>query len=94
MAATWEGKLDGKFDYGACGMVPLIRVNHAKPRLRNNGYNCYGGHPVVHVPGLAAAMPDEGRAIRQGHVMVVYRDGSRFGTYADTIRGNDMYSFS
>jgi len=92
--ATWEGKLDGEFDYGACGMVPLIRVNHAKPRLRNNGFNCYGGHPVVHVPGLAAALPDEGRPIRQGHVMVVYRDGKQFGTYADTVRGNDLYAFS
>jgi hypothetical protein len=86
--------LDGTFDYGACGIVPLIKIDQPKPKLRNNGFNCYGGHPVVHVPGLSASLPDEGRPIRQGHVMVVYRDGKRFGTYADTIRGNDLYSFS
>jgi hypothetical protein len=90
----WQGRLDGQYDYGACGMVPLIRIDRAKPRLRNNGYNCYCGHPLVCVPGLADALPvREDCTIRQGHVMVVYRDGSKFGTYASTGRGGDVYEF-
>jgi len=90
-----EGRLDGLHDYGACGMVPLVRLDCRKPRLRNNGYNCYGGHPRVHVPGLAAALPKREDGFgSQGHVMVFYRDGSRFGTYASTVLGGDNYDFS
>ena len=89
------GKLDGLYDYGNCGMVPLIRLDCRKPRLRNNGYNCYGGHPRVHVPGLRDALPIEAdRPLRQGLVMFVYRDGSRFGTYARYGLGGDLYDFS
>ena len=92
---TLQGKLDGQYDFGACGMVPLIRLNCRKPKLRNNGYNCYGGHPRVCVPGLRDALPvEDDRPLRQGHVMVVYRDGSRFGTYASTVLGGDLYDFS
>jgi hypothetical protein len=92
---TWEGRIDGQYNYGACGMVPLIRIDRRKPKLRNNGYNCFCGHPLVHVPGLAAAIPaEDDRPIRQGHVMVIYSDGSRFGTYASTGRGGDVYDFS
>ena len=88
------GRLDGMYDYGFCGMVPLIWLDVAKPVLTNNGFNCFGGHRLVHVPGLAEALPDEGRAIRQGHVMVFYSDGQRFGTYATTLRGGDVYDLS
>lgn len=92
--ATVIGTVDGTYDYGACGIVPLIRVPIAKPRLRNNGYNSYNGHPVVKVEGLYEVLPNEGRPIRQGHVMVMYRDGQRFGTYAAGYPGNSEYSFS
>ena len=83
------GKIDGTFDYGACGIVPKIVLPIRKPKLRNNGYNAFGGHPRVHVPGLKALLPDYG-----GHVMVFYACGGRFGTYASHNFGGDLYDFS
>ena len=75
------GTINGTYDYGACGIVPRIAMNGSKPKLVNNGYACFGGHPNIKVPGLFDALPDEGRQARQGHVMLIYPSGEQFGTY-------------
>lgn len=89
---TLQGTLlDARFDAGACGMIPRIRIDSPKPKLHNNGWACYLGHPPVHVPGLSAALPDDPeRTFRQGHVMLEYADGQRFQTYADTLNGDTI----
>lgn len=91
MRPVIDGVLDGTYDYGNCGIVPLVRVDIEKPKLRNNGYNCYTGHPRLRVPGLAAVLPGEGQSIRQGHVMIFYRCGGSFGTFLGTNLGNDLF---
>jgi hypothetical protein len=90
--ALVQGRLDGVFDYGAAGIVPLIRLDIPKPRLVNNGYAVYGGHPEIEVPGLFEALaespdlrPDVADRYRSGHVMIYYADGERFGSFAGSI---------
>lgn len=88
------GTIIGTCDYGACGIVPLVRIDAPKPRLRNNGCNAYCGHPRTHVPGLAQQLPPDACGIvRQGHVMLTYADGQSFGTYASDANGDDVYTF-
>jgi len=89
------GTLDGTTDAGACGPIPVVQIDAPKPRLRNNGYACYCGHPLVKIEGLRDALPapDDGRIIRRGYVVLRYRDGLQFFTYASTVRGDDTYSF-
>jgi hypothetical protein len=89
MTGLVVGKIDGTYDYGAAGIVPKIVVPIKKPKLKNNGFNSFVGHPKVSVPGLAEKLPSHG-----GHVMVFYSDGGKFGTYASNNNGNDTYSFS
>ena len=87
------GKVDGTYDFGACGIVPKVVLPIKKPKLKNNGFNAFNGHPKVSVPGLGDLLPKHG-VIGQGHVMVFYACGGKFGTYASNINGNDTYSFS
>lgn len=85
----------GKYDYGNCGMVPLILVPIPKPKLSNNGCNDFVGMPVVDVPGLYDILEsDERWKSRHGHVMLVFSDGQRFGTWASTSGNDDRYLFS
>ena len=87
--------LNGTCNAGALGTIPVIRVAGRKPKLKNNGYNCYSGQPDLHVPGLAQALPEQpGRPIRQGHVKLVYSQGEEMLTWVSTVRGNDTYSVS
>lgn len=83
------GKIDGTHDFGAVGIVPKVVLSIKKPKLKNNGFNSYVGHPAVSVPGLADALGGE-----PGHVMVFYSDGGKFGTFASNNHGNDTYIFS
>ena len=78
---------------GVLGAVPVVRVAAPMPRLINNGFNCFLGVPVLHIPGLAHALPDDGRPIRQGHVMLSFADGNAFLSYTSTVRGDDTFSF-
>ena len=88
---TLQGKIVGTTDAGACGTIPVIAIDAPKPTLRNNGYACYGGHPQVHVPGLAAMLPREGGAsLRQGHALLTYSDGQQFQTYVDNMMGDTI----
>lgn len=79
---------------GTLGHVPAVSVPMPKPQLRNNGYCEYAGVPRLRVPGLAEALPDEGRALRRGYVMLVFSDGGTFFTSTSTVRGDDTYHFS
>ena len=85
-------KIDGTYDYGNCGIVPLVRVPMPKPKLRNNGYCEFNGCPTLHVPGLSAAFPTPGYT-NSGHVMLVFSDDKTFGTFASRQPG-DIYRFS
>lgn len=87
-------RIDGTYDFGNCGIVPLIRVAGNKPKFKNNGYACFAGQEPLTVPGLYNALPDDGRQLRQGHVMLVYDDGGRFGTYAHAYSPDAAYNFS
>ncbi len=87
-------RLGGRYDYGQCGMTPSLRLDVVKPVRRNNGFACFSGHLLVHVPGLAVALPDERRAIGQGHVIIDHADEQQFGTYPMTLRDGDVYDFS
>ena len=93
---TVTGRVVGTWDYGACGIVPLIEVPITKPKFRNNGFNCYSGMPVVRCPELFDLLPADGhwKEFRQGHVMVRFTDGERFGTYASGTSAKTDYSFS
>ncbi len=88
-----NAKLDGQYDFGFVGMVPMIRVDAPRPKLVNNGYCCYSGIPELHVPGLRDALPDDGRPIRQGHVMLVFADGQHFSSYASIGRDDTRERF-
>ncbi len=65
------GTLQGTADLGKwLGAVPSIRVQGNRPRLRNNGFNCFAGQGALDVPGLDALL-ERGR----GHVQVEYDNG-------------------
>lgn len=79
---------------GVLGEIPTIFVAATKPSFINNGYACYSGQPDLHIPGFSDRLPDEGRPLRQGHVMIRYTCGGRFLTYTSNSKGKDIYSFS
>lgn len=84
------GRIIGTADHGACGICPLVELPIHKPRMRNNGYNCYVGHPEVYVPGLRAVLRDGDRE-GQGHVEFRYRGGGSFFSYVSDYRREDRY---
>jgi len=87
------GRLDGLYDYGACGMVPLIRLDVAKPVLRNNGFACFSGHPLVHVRGLAVALLT--RDVPSGRVMSwCSTPMAAVRHVCDDLACGDVYDFS
>lgn len=85
--------IDGTYDYGACGTVPLIRVPMRKPDFRNNGYGVFSGLPRVNVPDLRDVLSNRDGIIPQGHVMIVFECGGRFGSYASAMDTSDNYDF-
>jgi hypothetical protein len=91
---TITGRIAGTFDYGNCGIVPLVQVDIPKPTLRNNGFMEFTGMPQVQVPGLGDALTESNHAgLKQGHVMIRFSDGGTFGTYT-AANPKDTYWFS
>lgn len=90
-----NGNLVGTINRGALGAIPLVRIAAPKPKLSNNGFAVFCGHPRVSIPGLAAALrAADDHPIPQGHICVSYSDGSEFLTYAADMNGCDQYDLS
>lgn len=82
MDAQKRGRLAGTVDAGACGTIPVVQFHGRKPRLRNNGYNCYAGQPEFSCEGLADALrPQSVSGMAQGHCRLEYADGSHWMAY-------------
>lgn len=89
MTATLIGETFG----GALGTLPLVRVATRKPKLKNNGFNCFHGQPDMEVPGLEEALKEADRPIAQGWVKLQYNDGSALLYAANTKHGGEKFSF-
>jgi len=94
-----QAKLVGTEKRGALGEVPVIQVDGPKPKLTNNGYNCFSGQAKLHVPGLRNALVEydnregSGNGAPQGHVILKYADGGEFGSYTGLGGEEEIYSF-